>query len=274
MLSVRAVAGRGRGAVARGHVHQGTSLLVCTPIAAVLKQAAGAACSYCAQCMRAMAEGSADRYCGTECARSATARGADILARADLRPLERLQKEQGRKFPLLAAQLLANLLNGLKVARAPPSAWSHAMELCHAVLHPEALAQVTGEHATLLHAFADAGIAPISTLELLMPLSRYSQILGACQLNAFELRLSHGALISCLLPSTASMFNHSCTPNILVHAGETTETHFIAAEDIAAGDELCISYAELGLPCVERQAIFQFKYGFACDACNAVPSLS
>ena len=114
-LSVTPILGRGRGVVARSHIQQGALLLSCTPIAAVLKQAAGA-CMHCSQCMRVVTHRSASalangvpppnvQYCGARCAADAAARGGNMLARADLRPLEALHEEQGRKFPLLAAQV-------------------------------------------------------------------------------------------------------------------------------------------------------------------------
>ena len=113
---------------------------------------------------------------------------------------------------LLVAQVLSQLLSGLKATGKPPDAWHDAMTLCHATLEPEAMPQVEAEHALLRDAFADAGIANAATLDLLLPLPRYAQLLGAAQLNAFELQMSHGLVVSCLLPCEASFFNHSCQP--------------------------------------------------------------
>lgn len=47
--------------------------------------------------------------------------------------------------------------------------------------------------------------------------SRYTRLLGAAQLNAFELHTSTGIAISCLLPPLPSCFNHSCAPNVRVY---------------------------------------------------------
>ena len=96
-------------------------------------------------------------------------------------------------------------------------------------------------------------------------------VLGAAQLNAFELRMSHGLLVSCLLPCEASFFNHSCDPNALISVGETHAVSFVAAREIAAGEEVCISYVATDLPHAERQHIFRHKYGFecACPVCRA-----
>ena len=46
----------------------------------------------------------------------------------------------------------------------------------------------------------------------------------------------------------------------------------MAAREIAAGEEVCISYVALDLPKEERQHIFQHKYGFecACPLCKVV----
>ena len=64
--------------------------------------------------------------------------------------------------------------------------------------------QVEEEHRALVTAFVAAGISDDSSLKLLLPLSRYTQLLGAAQLNAFELHTTRGHTISCLLPSSAS----------------------------------------------------------------------
>eukprot|EP00965_Chrysotila_dentata_P215201 6188628-Pleurochrysis_carterae.AAC.4 len=81
-------------------------------------------------------------FCSDACRAEATANGWDFLARCDLTPLHKLHREEGRKFPLLVAQLLAGLLAGLKQIGKPPSAWQDAMLLCHSNMHDEAMPQV------------------------------------------------------------------------------------------------------------------------------------
>ena len=259
-LAYTSLAGRGRSVVAQRVLAAGSSLVECTPIAKVVKSAPSEV-HYCQNCLGAVRRGT--RHCSAACADGSS--GLRFLDRVDLASLESIHREQQRKFPLLAAQLLSELLTGLKHNGAPPAAWQDAMTLCHANLEPEAMPQVKAEHALLQDAFAGAGVASSGTLNLLLPLARYAQLLGAAQLNAFELRMSHGLLVSCLLPCEASFFNHSCDPNALISVGETHAVSFVAARDIAEGEEVCISYVATDLPHGERQHIFQHKYGFECE---------
>ena len=145
------------------------------------------------------------------------------------------------------------------------------MALCFTDLPEEAAPVLAEEYAALTSAFVDAGVTTRASLDLLLPLATYERLLGAAQLNAFELRMSHGLLVSCLLPCEASFFNHSCDPNALISVGETHAVSFVAAREIAAGEEVCISYVATDLPHAERQHIFRHKYGFecACPVCRA-----
>ncbi|KAI1773279.1 SET domain-containing protein [Hypoxylon cercidicola] len=59
-----------------------------------------------------------------------------------------------------------------------------------------------------------------------------------------------------------SRFNHDCRPNIQYRLNNMTHTT-AAARDIAAGEELSISYIELMLPREERRARLR-KWGFEC----------
>ncbi|MEW5298204.1 MAG: hypothetical protein WDW36_001354 [Sanguina aurantia] len=63
----------------------------------------------------------------------------------------------------------------------------------------------------------------------------------------------------------ASMFNHSCDPNIEVTfpAGDATAV-FTAARDIEAGEELCITYIDSGQAFAQRQTALEYTYGFKC----------
>ena len=264
-LVYKTVAGRGRSVLAQQALAAGSSLVECTPIAKVVKTAP-VDVNWCQHCLGVAPRGM--RYCSAACADDSA--GLRFLERVDLSSLEALHREQQRKFPLLVAQLLSQLLTGIQRTGAAPAAWEHAMALCHANLEPEAMPQVEAEHAQLRDAFAAARVASASTLELLLPLARYAQLLGR-RSNAFELRMSHGLLVSCLLPCEASFFNHSCDPNALISVGETHAVSFVAAREIAAGEEVCISYVATDLPHAERQHIFRHKYGFecACPVCRA-----
>jgi hypothetical protein len=256
-IVVKSLPGKGRGVVALEDMPPGSKLLECTPLAHVLKTADGARCLECLA-------PSSSQHCSSSCAETYVARGGEMLNRVDLSGLQALHEEQGRKFPLLIASLLASLLAEMKYKGRLPDAWA-PLSLCWAELHPEAASQVENEHAILLNSFSAAGLANLPTLELFLPLARYRQLLGAAQLNSFELTLLDGARVSALLPGLASCFNHSCEPNVLMACGETSLTTFVAGEAIAAGDELCISYVDLELDFGERHELLLHKYGFACQ---------
>jgi len=265
-IAVVELEGRGRGLVATRPIAAGEQLLECRPIAAVLKAGQllpGAV--PCEQCFAPtpVAESGGPAHCSASCSSAHMASGASMLERVDLSELRELHRSQGRKFPLLIAQLLAGLFAEVKAGRVPTH-WA-PLEFCFAEMEPEAMPQIEAEHATLCAAFEAAGLTNLSTLQMLMPLSRYARLLGAAQLNAFELRTSTGLAISCLLTPAASCFNHSCAPNALVACGDSARSiSFVAGSDVAQGEELCISYVDTESPGEDRRHLLLHKYGFRC----------
>ena len=238
-------------------------------MAQVLKSASSEThCIECLDCMPSAPSSEGAPLCSAACAEAFDVRGGALLGRADLAPLHELHATEGRKFPLLVAHMLAELLAEIKRTRALPTSWA-PLELCFAELHDEAAPQLAREHTELVTAFVAAGLADEKTLELLLPLARYRRLLGAAQLNAFELTLSHGATVSALLPGIASCFNHSCAPNVLLACGATHEVAFVvdaAGDGIGVGDELCISYVDVETTSRdERRELLQHKYGFDCQ---------
>ena len=264
-LAVMDIPGKARSVVATAAIPPHTTVHVASPMAQVLK--VRAASQHCDHCLTPTAaeERHGARCCSQTCLDAFARRGGDLLQRVDLAPLRRLHETQDRKFPLLIAEMLAGLLAEIKHTKALPSSWE-PLELCFAELHSEAALQVETEHAQLVGAFVDAGLANTQTLELFLPLARYRRLLGAAQLNAFELTLSHGAVVSALLPGLASCFNHSCEPNVLIMCGETHEVAFVTGEEpVAPETELCISYIDLTMGRDERRELLLHKYGFECE---------
>ena len=105
--------------------------------------------------------------------------------------------------------------------------------LTYASIDERVMPQIVSEHSYLLEAFRRVGIADLSTLELLLPLTRYTQLLGAAQLNAFELHTDSNLAISCLLPLGGSLFNHSCLPNVAVGCGNSAKVCYCGTTEIA-----------------------------------------
>ena len=261
MLAVQQIPGRGRAVVAQAAVAGGSRILECSPLAKVVKaQPDGArACVHCLGPVRRN-----QRYCCERCEREHAEAGGALLARCDLQPLERIHQTQDRKFPLLVAQLLAALLEGLRTQRSPPDSWREATSLVHAVLPDEVAHQLDEERRMVVSAFVDAGVSTAETLEMLLPPSRYGQLIGAAQLNAFEMHTARGFVVSCILAGSASYFNHSCEPNVFVQGAEDHRATFVATRELLPGEELCISYLKENISSAERREILQYKYGFEC----------
>ena len=261
-MLVREIAGRGRGVIAQQALPRGSVLLSCSPIAQVVKKPATDGAASCSHCLGPLPPNTTRGTCCAACALSRERAGGALLDRCDLGKLHDEHREYGRKFPLFAAGLLANLLAGLARDRKPPDAWQHAMALCFTDLPEEAAPVLAEEYAALTSAFVDAGVTTRASLDLLLPLTTYERLLGAAQLNAFELTTSRGLVLSCLLPGVASMFNHDCDPSVHVACDTNHEVAFVAARDMQAGDELCISYVDTSLPFEERRRALQQQYGF------------
>ncbi|KAL4448227.1 hypothetical protein ABPG75_005446 [Micractinium tetrahymenae] len=63
----------------------------------------------------------------------------------------------------------------------------------------------------------------------------------------------------------ASMLNHSCEPNLDISwPHNNAVARFTAARDIAAHEQLTISYIDAEQSAAQRQAALQFAYGFSC----------
>jgi SET domain-containing protein len=73
---------------------------------------------------------------------------------------------------------------------------------------------------------------------------------------------------------TASLLNHSCDPNVIVSfpRGNATAV-FSAARDVAAGEQLTISYMDSEQPVANRQEYLAFAYGFSCRCPRCIEEL-
>jgi hypothetical protein len=77
---------------------------------------------------------------------------------------------------------------------------------------------------------------------------------------------SDGASSGTAVYLTASLFNHSCDPNVSVSFPYNDGTVVLtAADDVEAGEELHISYVDEGMSVARRREHLRFAYGFVCD---------
>lgn len=102
----------------------------------------------------------------------------------------------------------------------------------------------------------------LAPLAVLSPRSAGSSMVEKARRNGIATTVPADRLALFFL---ASLFNHSCTPNIGFVATPTpgggARIEMIAYRDIAVGDELCHSYKDLdGLLRAQRHAVL----GFAC----------
>lgn len=94
--------------------------------------------------------------------------------------------------------------------------------------------------------------------------------------NAFACQLNDGDVgdgYMCLFPSVARI-NHACQPN--AHARFVPRTLLMeikAIRDIAAGEEISISYGQIHLQRAERQQLYRGGWNFTCTCslCTASP---
>ena len=62
----------------------------------------------------------------------------------------------------------------------------------------------------------------------------------------------------------ASLLNHSCEPNLGVALSPGAHLSLFASRDVAAGEELTISYVDAGLDVDTRRRALRHGYGFEC----------
>jgi len=101
-----------------------------------------------------------------------------------------------------------------------------------------------------------------------------SKVEDIMKTNAFACQLADGEVddaYMCLFPSVARI-NHACQPN--AHARfvpKTLSMEIKAQRDIAAGEEIGISYGKIDLKHADRQALYQEGWNFrcTCSLCTA-----
>jgi hypothetical protein len=118
-------------------------------------------------------------------------------------------------------------------------------------------------------------------LLLLLLLRRYVAVMARLHLNTFKVEATfpidwsqgHAAAAAMLGGDAASagsalyllgsLFNHSCEPNVHVtFPGNDSTAVFTAARQIAAGEQLFITYIDAGQELDARQEYLAFAYGF------------
>lgn len=209
------------------------------------------------------------------------------LGSVDLSPLLGYCEERGFKWPLLMARLAARALQ--KGRRRPPSAGSdEALErmrfLCSVNLKGRE-ARLEEQREVLLDCFKRPRGDSVLSIDLYMDL--YSRI----QANAFRLDLvdsaafggeegssqSYQEVLRRMLSqqedgdggsavyTVASLFNHSCVPNVDVTFPKNDHTIVMRAnQEVRENEQLTITYIDTGAD-VEERAARLAMYGFRCE---------
>ena len=100
-----------------------------------------------------------------------------------------------------------------------------------------------------------------------------ARTLAAFRCNNFGILDDLHAVVGAGCYPTAALLNHSCVPNcVLVFRG--TRLSVTALKDIAAGEELCHSFADLLAPTATRRASLEAQYGFVCDCRRCTDGLT
>lgn len=74
-----------------------------------------------------------------------------------------------------------------------------------------------------------------------------------------------GECYGCSIIPRASMFNHSCTPNVVKAHGTGWRMTFTTLRNVPAGTELCISYVGLDALGKDRRESLRDQFGFDCQ---------
>lgn len=98
---------------------------------------------------------------------------------------------------------------------------------------------------------------------------------GASLLQAAAASLGGGPVAALgagsALYALASLFNHSCDPCLDVQfPGNNALLTLRAARDVDAGEQLTISYVDVGAGVTQRQRSLHHAYGFRCRCARCV----
>ena len=304
-IAIKQVAGKGRGVVAQQPLRKGTLLLAETPLASH----PGLLQDRCQHCTRPLAisgishvcKHTGAQFCSGYCKNSAWRGYGRALVSADTSELTVYCAEHRLKFPLLALRMV-----GASLHRGFSDYWETVEELCFATVEGEGSDGVPAawreEHALLRgalvgHVKGDVGVL----FEHALTEEWYARLMGRLHLNAVRVYSAreqrspraaqkqaenaaaaaveaaplameaHGTALYLL----GSMFNHSCAANTAVNFPSADHcAQWVAARDVEAGEELCISYIAAeqgGMSYEQRQRSLRFSHGFfcGCELCTA-----
>lgn len=267
---VGATENAGRGLFAVVPLSYGQQILDAPPVVCHPPSGDAAVCFRCLRFLpppsaRALASGQA--FCSVACADAARSEFFDVQAQLATTNFEQRCAAEGELLPLLALRLACAVASGT----VKPDVLSPLCFANGAVAHqPSPWLEACTE---LRAAFARAGVAA----DFLTP-EWYVSTLARMHLNSFRVdqprpdvtdvtSLARAAARGSgtavyILPSLA---NHSCEPALdaVWRRGDSTLS-FVCRRDVAAGEELTISYIDNSEALHTRREALRFAYGFTC----------
>lgn len=264
-----ATPGAGRGLFAVVDVPYASTLFRAEPVVCCPPSSSNGTASLrtCAYCLRPLASPEKHQFCSVQCLEHSKR----VLPQSVTPKWTRFYDDcatRGVVYPLLAARLALGVVHGVFHPKV-------LQPLCYArgaVTQPPA--PWIEEHALLLGALLESKHdASWLTVEW------YASVLARLHINAFRVdipRLDMPLTLDALAQQSQhgsgtavymlpSLLNHSCEPNVdaLWRDGDATLT-LAARRDIAAGEELSITYIDADLPVAERRQMLHHGYGFNC----------
>lgn len=237
-------------------------------------------------------------YCSPDCEGLAASEWSAIESQADVRQFMDFCSKTNEKFPLLALRLACTTLqrnlqrhtneytsdkkieNRKTLSRGDPLLG--LQHLCHANI-PSTPPPWEASYDMLMHCLAPAFRAFPSLDKGPLTLCWYVSAMSRFHLNSFRIdtvptqSITDFSRMSVLLQNLkssggtavyqlASMFNHSCDPNLDITFPHNNAVLVLRARrDIRAGEELTLSYIDAGQDFKSRQEKLQFSYGIECN---------
>ncbi|CAM9133232.1 unnamed protein product [Chrysoparadoxa australica] len=258
-LVIKPIPGKGRGAVARTALAQGTAILQTTPLAAHLEGAVQkGACLHC------YAPQSCRRRGGRLCQGAPTSQAYWDRLKVAAKRWHTVPLKQGPSQRSVLAFVAAKVILRMDSQAGQDAHMQAFSDLVYPDLGERIPPEWVESSQLVRKSLLDWGLLSPASAEMISP-EFFAGILGRIHINAIRVS-SRGSAIFAL----PSMLNHSCNPNVAVGLNGSRIT-LTAARDIEEGAECMISYdnAEDYADHDERVKSLEWAYGFQClDTCT------
>lgn len=268
MFSVKEIdATKGRGCIANERIPAGTLIVKASPAAFVVKSALRRQiCHRCLQSASSLNQESFQRCarCKVACYCSRACQAADWRSgghQAECARLVAIAPKVPTETVFLASRILT-------LRETSPSTFAEIEKLC---CSPKRDGDIDSAQRYMAMSVMTADFLGSERLRALSGSGELLVgLLSKLETNAFNICNGDLQPIGIGVYPSASLFNHSCRPNACT-VFEGTMLCISAIRDIAPGEEIVISYIDLGAPLKHRRSELQKGFGFvcACERCAA-----